>query len=128
MDVGDGFWGVGLGISMLLVTVAELTALSILTLGSFARPERRVYVCLVAMLCVVAAHCAIASSGIGWWRKVFLGRDTAQDLEWLAMGSDHTNDPPIGWLGFNAVCHFVLLLCMVRWYRAAQRVTKAPNR
>ncbi len=124
MDVGDGFYGVGLISSIMLVTGAELIALFILACGSFVRPRSRVYVALVAVLLVVASHCAIASSSTGWWRKVFLGCDPVEDLAWLASGYDHTNDPPVGWLAFNALCQFVVILCIVRWSRASWHSTK----
>jgi hypothetical protein len=115
MDIGDAFYGLWLGVSMMLVTVSELIALSILICRSFMHSRSRIHFALVAVLFLAAGHWAIASSGVGWWHKIFLGCDPAEDVAWLSGGYDHTNDPPLVWLAFNAVCHVVVLLCMGRW-------------
>jgi hypothetical protein len=125
MDVGDGFYGEGLGASIILVTGAELTALFIVACGFLARRRARVYFAFIAVLFVVAAQCAIASGSAGSWRKLFLGCDPAEDLAWLASGFNHTNDPPIGWLAFNALCHLVLLTLTVLGWRSARPEARA---
>ena len=66
----------------------------------------------------------MASEGVGWWRKVFLGCDPTDDLAWLAAGYDHTNSPPVGWLVFNMVCCVVTIAMLVSWWRGLQESLK----
>jgi hypothetical protein len=112
MDIGDGFYGVGLGASWFMTVVVQLLGLIILTLGFFTR-RRWLRRCLAigVLLLLAAQHVVIASSGIGWWRKVFLGRDPEGDKAWLALGYDHSMDMHWQLLLFYSISHAYIIVC-----------------
>jgi hypothetical protein len=128
MDIGDGFYGVGLGFSLLMVVAAQLMAVTLQTVGLFVGRRLRIGLTLAAALLFVLAHAAIALEGVDWWRKVFLGNAPGLDRAWLASGYDHSGDVPVGVLVFHAVCHLYTGVCLALAFRPGPRHLKSDSR